>query len=297
MIKNFDFEKLESQLAILPRKQSQLARALLDKPEVFAFGTLKTLENLFKVSGITVIRLAKSLGYDGYSDLQAAVRQSYFEKVGVQMPLEHQSEPEASGILAATMVQQRNNFETALTGLDESTLEIVAEALIKARRILVYGTGSAAVVAHLLVRLLRHVGLRGELLDSGGVDGVIALYDVTQQDVMVAASLWLNFRDSVQVLSLARQQGAKTVAIAGSLGSAIEELADFVLFAPAQGVAHTFSVVTPVAMVELLIAKIASLRQDESLAIRQTLHNLYIEEDLIAPTYMVKKLSNNNKSK
>ena len=120
MIPPFDFEALESQLESLPRKQSQLARALLNKPEVFAFGTLKTLETLFELSGITVIRLAKSLGYDGYSDLQAAVRQSYFERVGFQMPLENQSGSDVSeDILAATIVQHRNNFETAIAGMDE----------------------------------------------------------------------------------------------------------------------------------------------------------------------------------
>ena len=171
----------------------------------------------------------------------------------------------------------------------KKNLTHIAECLIAARRIVVHGTGSSVIVAHLLVRLLRHVGLRGELLESGGVDGVIALYDITGQDVVVGASLWLNFKDSVQVLNLAQQQGAKTVAIVGSLSSAVQELADYILFAPAQGVAHTFSVATPVAMVELLIAKIASLRQDETLSIRQMLHDRYLQENLITSSYTGKK--------
>ena len=88
----FNFDTLESLLEDLPRKQRQLAQALLDKPEIFAFGTLKVLENMLHLSSITVIRFAKRLGYEGYGDMQDAVRRAYFERVGFHIP----RDPEAS---------------------------------------------------------------------------------------------------------------------------------------------------------------------------------------------------------
>ena len=39
-----DFDELERSVAGLPRKQQQIGDALLESPEVFAFGTLASLE-------------------------------------------------------------------------------------------------------------------------------------------------------------------------------------------------------------------------------------------------------------
>ena len=176
--------------------------------------------------------------------------------------------------------------------MDEETLSQVADALIRARRILVYGCGSATVVAQLFVRLLRHVGLRGELVESGGVDSVIALHDVNEDDVAVGVSLWLSFRDLVKFLRLARRLGATTVAIAGSHASVVHKSADHVVMAPAQGLIHSFSVVAPVAVAEIIIAKVTSSRREMTTEVRQILRDLYLEEGLVATGGMLKKDSN-----
>lgn len=88
MASSFDFGRLVTALPGLPRKQQELARALLESPEVFAFGTLRALEHAYSLSSVTVIRFAKRLGYEGYADLQAAVREAYFERVGFRWPVE-----------------------------------------------------------------------------------------------------------------------------------------------------------------------------------------------------------------
>ncbi len=280
----FDFGRLDAALPALPRKQQDLARALLESPEVFAFGTLRALEHAYAVSSVTVIRFAKRLGYDGYADLQGAVREAYFERVGFRWPNEPEvARAQADDLVAATSARHRANLDAAFAGLDGQVLDGVAKAVNGAGRVLVFGTGTAALVARLGARLFRHLGVRAEVIESAGVDGVIALHDVGPGDVVIGVGLWLQFTELVAVMTLAKRLGATTVALVGSQAPSVRAHSSFVLVAPAQGVAHTFSVVASIAMMELVVARVAADRRDEAETIRQRLHDLYVEEDLIAP--------------
>ena len=280
----FDFERLDATLTSLPRKQQELGRALRESPEVFAFGTLRALEHAYGVSAVTVIRLAKRLGYDGYADLQAAVREAYFERVGFRWPNELEvARAQADDLVAATVARHRANLDAAFAGLDGQVLDAVANAVQNAGRVLVFGTGTSALVARLGARLLRHLGVHAEVIESAGIDGAIALHDVEPGDVVIGVGLWLQFTELVSVMTLAKRLGATTVALVGSQAPSVRAHADYVLLAPAQGVAHTFSVVASIAMMELLVARVAADRREVAEDIRQRLHDLYVEEELIAP--------------
>jgi DNA-binding MurR/RpiR family transcriptional regulator len=267
----------------LPRKQQQLAEILRNRPEVFAFGNLRTIEQLLDVSSITVIRFAKRLGFNGFQGLQAAVRDNYLNRVGFAPPAEPSVEPAAGeDLIAATIERQRKNLDAVHSVAREEEFHRVATTLLEARRVFAFGSGSAGVVARLLVRLLRHVGVHGELIEHAGVDQVIGMRDLTSHDVVVAVSLWLNFKEAAKALRFAKRRQASTIAIVGGHGSPLASLADQSLYAPGQGVALSFSLTAPVALVECIVAAVAAQRPERVAEIRRELHELYIEEDLIA---------------
>lgn len=285
----FDFDRLDDAAASLPRKQRELAQALRDAPEDFAFGTLRALEHAYGVSSVTIIRFAKRLGFDGYTDLQAAVREAYFERVGFRWPHEPGAAlAGADDVVGATVAQQRSNLESAYATLDEAVLDGVAQAILGADRVLLFGTGTSKLIARLGSRLFRHLGIRAEWIETAGVDGVIALHDLEPGDVVIGVGLWLQFAELVSVMALAKRLGATTVAIVGSQAPSVRACAKFVLVAPAQGVAHTFSVVASIAVMELVVARVAAERRAPAEAIRQRLHDLYVEEELIAPVAATK---------
>ena len=278
------FEELETRLETLPRKQHILARTVLEAPEIVAFGSVRDLASQLGMNNATVIRFAKSLGFSGYQAMQSAVREAYLARAGFR-PQRDPSRGDGANPVADTLTQQLANFEAARQRLDGTDLDRVVDDLLAAERIIVYATGSAEVAGLALTRLLRHVGLRGELVSASGVDRAIALHDVTDRDVVVAVGLWLTFRDTLQALALARRRNARTVAIVGSATSPLGKAADHTILAPAQGAILTFSVVATVAVVEALIAHVASRRPERRNEIEQTLHDLYLEGDLLAPAF------------
>lgn len=278
-----DTERLAELVGTLPRKQRDLGHVLLDRPEVFAFGTLATLERLLGISGITIIRFSKRLGFSGFQGLQSAVRSSFLQRSGFRLPAGAAFESGQPGeAVAATVEQHRANLAATVDGMDLDALNGVADAIEGASRILVCGSGAASIVAQLLVRLLRHVGHRGEAIEQAGVDEVLTLYDVGPQDVVIGVAFWLSFASTQRTLRLARDRGARTVAIVGSPVSPLAREAAITLHAPAQGAALPFSSVGPVALVECLAAVLAGRRPDRARAIRDELRRLYVEEELIS---------------
>jgi DNA-binding MurR/RpiR family transcriptional regulator len=186
-------------------------------------------------------------------------------------------------VIQATLARHQANLQQAYQNLSQIDLDKICDVLIKARRTLVWASGSCVVVGTLLVRLLKHIGLKGELMIPSGVDTLITMYDIGPEDVVIGIGLWLTFNEVVDALNLARRLGAQTMAITGSPTSQLIKTADYVVIAPAQGAAISFSVVAQIAVVEVIIARIAAHRAQKTVAIEQALHDLYLEEKLLAP--------------
>ncbi|MFM9106274.1 MAG: MurR/RpiR family transcriptional regulator [Chloroflexota bacterium] len=272
-------EALEARLPELPRKQQELARTILETPELVALGSVRDLAAQLGMNNATIIRFAKTLGFSGYQAMQADVREAYLARAGAR------PRPGAEGPAAETAARQLANLQAAHADLDPGVLDRVADALAAARRIVVCATGSAVVPGMALVRFLRHVGLRGELVDGGGVDRVIALRDVGPEDVVVVFGLWLAFDEQARALQDARARGATTVAVVGSMASPLGRLADLALLAPAQGAALPLSVAATVAVAEIVAAHVAARRPDLAAGIEDDLHDRYLLEGLLAPAF------------
>jgi DNA-binding MurR/RpiR family transcriptional regulator len=177
------------------------------------------------------------------------------------------------------------NLESARRNLSPGIIERFADLVLGANRIVVISTGSAVIPATLLVRLLRHIGLRGEGASGSGVDQSIALYDLGKNDLAIAIGLWLTFEDTFRALSTARSRSASTVAIVGSATSPLTRVADLAIYAPAQGASLTFSVVATLAVVEALITAVAARDLTARQHIERELHALYLAGDLLAPAF------------
>ncbi|WP_020576581.1 MurR/RpiR family transcriptional regulator [Actinopolymorpha alba] len=283
LLETAPFSDIWARLSELPRKQQQLAEAILANPEMVAFGSIREVAKLAQVNVATIVRFAKTLDFSGYQALQAAVRRAYLHHAGLQAPRDPEEAWDTPNqAVEATRVQHLANLKVAYENLADTDLDAIADVLIRARRILVCSEGAASIPATFFVRLLRHVGLSGEAVSTASVDRVIAFHDLGKEDVVLAIGGWLTFRGVVASLQAAKERGAVTVAISGSASSPQAKLADYSIFAPAQGATMAFSLVASLAAVECLAAAIASRNPARTKEIEQALHDEYLSEGLIA---------------
>lgn len=64
----------------LPKRLAQVAVFALDNPDEIAFGTTASIAEKSQVQPSTLVRFAKAIGYDGFSDLQMVFRERLRER-------------------------------------------------------------------------------------------------------------------------------------------------------------------------------------------------------------------------
>lgn len=280
----------------LPRRQQSLAHLIMDHPEIVAFVSVREVAAHVHVNAATVVRFAQALGYSGFNALQSAVRRAYLHGVGLLAPRDPSTAEGPAGAVGAMRDVHLGNVTRAYENLARADIEAITDRITNARRTFVCADGSPEIVAGLLIRLLRHVGLQGVPYAAAGVDSVIDAQDWNSADVLVVIGLWLTFRAPLEAVLRAKRAGLTTIAITGSGGSPLASAADHAIVVPTQGVSLPFSIVGTAAVVEALITHIAAKRRDLVAHIEETLLRDYVDSGLLAPSPIATNVAKNLKA-
>jgi DNA-binding MurR/RpiR family transcriptional regulator len=184
------------------------------------------------VSESTVTRAAQALGFAGYPDLQARLRQRFVDGVPerVEASLADLGDtPEAAAI--RVMLEDAESVRATAEDLDPATLTAVVDLLAGARRVYVFGARGSFGLALILAIGLRLLLPDARLLNQTGGDLPDQLLDMSSEDVLVAISFRRVDRATVDVLKQAARVGAATVGIGDHLSSPVARMARRMLVA------------------------------------------------------------------
>jgi len=213
----------------LPPRLQSAARHLIDHPNAAAVETIRTLSGDAGVQPSVLVRLAQSLGYDGFSDMQAVFRtallaqtQSYGERMRAQRNDRSALLPSDPGSLLKLLC---DGSIDSLQGLREAheagALQQAIELLAGARTIQVIGLRRSWPIGTYLVYLLSRSQRYAHQL--GAMGGMLAdeMRTVSNRDVLVAISFHPFHADTVAAVDAARARGITVIAITDSALSPI----------------------------------------------------------------------------
>lgn len=235
-----DPEKLRAEIVkhydqLSPRLQ-QVAKYVLDNPNDIALQTLAVIAERSNVQPSTIVRFAKSFGYDGASQMQELFRDemltqppspSYAERIR-----QFSRRAGTAGALAPHDVMQEfaDNNILALEHLKNSVrkgdLERAIEMIRSAGAVYLVGLRRSFPVASYLAYALRHVDKRAYLLD--GVAGMLAEQSsmLTSKDLLIATSFHPYAAETADIARTCKEQKARIIAITDSALSPIAGVAD-----------------------------------------------------------------------
>jgi DNA-binding MurR/RpiR family transcriptional regulator len=182
------------------------------------------------VSGSTVTRAAQTLGFDGYPDLQARLREQFVEGVAERVEASASDlgdTPEAAAI--RVMLEDAERVRATAENIDPANLRHVVDVLVKARRVYVFGARGSHGLALMLTIGLRLLLADARLLSQSAGDLPDQLLDLGRRDVLVGIGFRRLDRVTVEVLRQARQVGATTVGITDHLSNALARVASCTL--------------------------------------------------------------------
>ncbi len=235
-----ELEKLRSEIVksyddLSPRLQ-QVAKYVLENPNDMALQTLAVIAERCNVQPSTIVRFAKTFGYDGASQMQNLFRDemltqppspSYAERIR-----QFTRRSGTAGSLAPHDVMQEfaDNNILALEHLKNSVrkadLERAIEMIRTAGAVYLVGLRRSFPVASYLAYALRHVDKRAYLLD--GVAGMLAEQSsmLTSRDLLIAISFHPYAPETAEIATACKEQKARIIAITDSRLSPIASAAD-----------------------------------------------------------------------
>lgn len=273
---------IKENFSLLSPGQKKVAEFFIQNVNEAALLTAYQVGRKVGVSETTVIRLAYALGFSGFSQLQEKLRKDWLVS---KYPQSEERQPPimdtlSEGQLFTNVVdQERMILQQLLQQLNTNEVLRTAEEIIKADFIYIGGFGSTYGAAYWFYYTLKQ--MRGNVYLSNPT-GFMAedISDLTEQSVVVIFSFPRYRKESLKLVNIAAQQGAKIIAITNKQLSPIGQISDIALTTEEQMESDHHSIASVITLLEVLIAMIH--HQDiERISKRQKkLEKVYTEQEL-----------------
>ncbi|MGH6945801.1 MAG: MurR/RpiR family transcriptional regulator [Kiloniellales bacterium] len=234
-----DFEELERSItrrySALSGQLQRIARYLLENPDDAALATVTTIAEAVDVQPSSLIRFAKTFGFDGFSALQRVLRShliarapSYRDRLKSLQDETH-GRSGVEGLLHDFVEQSIASLEQLRHQADVTRIGRAIEILQQAETVFILARGRAFPVAFYTAYALNGLEKRCHLLDGVGGLTEREIKLVAKRDALIAVSFRHYTADVVRIAGEARERGVPVVAITDSPVSPLALAADVVL--------------------------------------------------------------------
>jgi len=214
--KNSDLlDRIQAQYADLRKSEKVVAdylrRHSTDKLQQSITEFAKTLG----VSDATVSRFSRALGYSGYPDLKLALAEasgSVDRNSVVNIPSELDRNDPLITLSAKLSVLLSNSILGTQKLLDEQLLEQCVGELRSCDQVVLIGVGGAAAICMEAAHLFTKAGVDAKSYDDG-YNQIVAAANISKNSLMIGISHTGTTADVGNALTLARKNGASTIAI------------------------------------------------------------------------------------
>jgi DNA-binding MurR/RpiR family transcriptional regulator len=261
--------RLEDYFPSLTKSEQRIASYLLANYDEATFLPAAELAQRLDVSEATVVRFARSIGYDGFPELRRALQGIFRIKVTPATRLQHKLAELGSspGHVLTKMVDMEVQYLTeTLHSVQPADFDRAVEIILSAKRLFVFGTGPSRILADLVLIRLRRFGIPVITMTESGRDILEELQLMQPQDVVLATGFHRITGELAAVMDYARSLGCRIVFITDTLGPHFKNKADVILSALRGPVSTFHSLTVPMTILNALILAVAMARPEESLA-------------------------------
>nr|WP_321984845.1 MurR/RpiR family transcriptional regulator [uncultured Lichenicoccus sp.] len=234
-----DFKSLRALIvarrSLLPKRLIQVADFAVEHPQELAFGRVADLAVQAGVQPSTLVRFAQTLGYAGFSDLQAVFRAHARQRwPDYRERLQTLADDRAGAGAAAAdpsillhgfLHAARVSIDHLEQTIDQAALAQAVDVLAGARTICLLGVRRVYPVVVYLNYALRTLGARCELADHAGGMARRQVELLGADDAVLAVSFTPYASETLELARAAASAGIPVVAITDSPFSPLAQLA------------------------------------------------------------------------
>ncbi len=276
-------ERIQSGLDALTRAERQLAHAILDNYPASGLGPLSALARDAGVSGPTVLRMVQKLGFGGYPDFQAELREELRAKVtGPIAKHDTWAEAAPSGHIL-------NRFtEAVIDNIRHSLAQIEPEAFDAActliadteRKVHIVGGRITHTLAEYLYLHMQVIRAGVTHIRSTSNTWPHDLLDAAEGDVFVIFDMRRYENNTLKLAEMARARGARIVLFTDQWRSPIHTLSDVCISSRIVAPSAWDSMAAPLLLVETVIAAVQGLLWEDTRRRMQSLEDMFDQTKL-----------------
>lgn len=250
-------EAIAERLPECSKSQKKIANYLLENYATAAYMTAAKMSETVGVSESTIVRYATDLGFDGYPELQSALKYAARSKLTSVQRMELLKGRLGEDSLAASINSDIESIKKTLAITDKKSFDSFVDALMNANRIYLVGARSSASLAifmnFYLSILFDNVQVVHTVIGSEAFD---QLFRVKQGDVVMGITFPRYSKLTVDVLEFSKRAGATVLGLTDSVRSPIVNTCDITLFADNESDTFVDSLTAPLALINALIHEI-----------------------------------------
>ena len=276
-------DRIAAALPQLSKKHQGIARFVLDQPDLVAFASANEVGVRTETSAATVVCFCQVLGYEGYQQLQEAIRARLsLQRTAVQR-LEEQMEGAVNSqdLLTRIFATDIHNIERTAVVTPTERIHAAAAAIRAARQVLVVGSALAAMLVECLAYSLQILDIATRSVTGGEEPLALALAFLQPHDVTIGISFRRDPRYTMTAIEHAKALGARTIGIANSDLSPVLQKSDYPFRVFSDGAGLSPSPVAAVALLDALVAAVQLGDPEQSARLRQQLDATYRQSRLL----------------
>nr|WP_263326189.1 MurR/RpiR family transcriptional regulator [Neobacillus sp. Marseille-Q6967] len=248
---------IQNMLEQLPASERKIAEFILENPRVLVDSTVSELGSQANTSGAAVIRLCKSLGLNGFQDLKVRVAGDLVKPVEQGY---RDIEPDESfySIVQKTTSNSIQSLRDSEEIINFDELEKAVNTLLRANQVHFFGIGASNIIAmDAQQKLIRIDKGATAFTDTHLVATLVA--NAKKDDVVFGISYSGETPEVIKVMTLAKQQGIKTISLTKYGQTTVSSLADIRLYTSYSSEAPFRSAATSSRLAQLYIIDILFL--------------------------------------
>ncbi|MDV2684078.1 MurR/RpiR family transcriptional regulator [Alkalihalophilus lindianensis] len=257
--------------------QKKVAECILHEMDHSVLLTAFQLGQRVGVSETTVIRLAYTLGFNGYSHMQEAIRKNWLVKKTTASNQTHEDPNESS--FQNQINQEIKILQLLSQNLDHNNISQALNLLVKSERIFIGAFGSSFAAGYWLEYHLKQ--LRPNVILSHP-------YGFTPQDILEinkeSVALLFSYpryrKETIRLANCFKKQQTKIIAITSDILSPVAQLADITLVTENNIGAGHHSIASVISFLEILITGFEEKVPEASGRRQQKLESIYHDQDL-----------------
>lgn len=247
----------------LSKGHRRIAEYIAGHYDKAVFMTAVTLGKQCGVSESTVVRFATALGYEGYPQLQTALRELVRQRLTAEQRFAIASEIREDDILRTVLKNDAQNIRDTIDSLSQEDFNDVVGRILAARRIYLMGLRSAAPLALFLYHYLHLIFDQVVLVQNTTGDVFEEIARVGAGDLLVGISFPRYSTRTLECMRFAQEHGAQVVGITDGPMSPLFRVADVCLCARTDMASFVDSLAAPLSLINALIVSLGLHRREE----------------------------------